>query len=158
MLKTKTKIATTKILTFSVGSLFLAVQLDAVEKVIRLPEVLSSGQTPLGVTQFGDAELMVLDLHQKIYNRPNPSQIKYIIILKTDRQGNFGIPVSGLPEISDVVQSEIRPLPETYRQEDTLGIASHVVTINRKEEILTAFLIPPVSLLSLFQSAHLASA
>jgi len=156
-MKTKVKVATAKTLIFPIGELFLAVYLDAVERVVRLPEIFKSGQKLLGVAQVGDAEIIILDLHQKVYGIPSKSPVSHIIILKTtgkiSAQTKFGIPVSTLPEISDVLQSEIRPLPETYRHEDTLGIASHIFTVSKKDKTMTAFLLPPESLLDLFQTA-----
>lgn len=151
MLKTKTKEATTKILIFPVGELYLAVYLEDVQKVVRVPEIFSSGQKPVGVARFDQEEITILDLHKKIYADSDVAIANYshLIVLNLSQQNPCGVPVTQLPIIAEIPLSQLHPLPDTYRHADTLGIASYTVNILQGENSITAFLISPNSLLEL---------
>jgi purine-binding chemotaxis protein CheW len=55
----------------------------------------------------------------------------------------FGISIGQAPTLQDVAVSQIRTLPESYRQADTLEVASHVTVIPQQEGTLTVFILDP---------------
>jgi purine-binding chemotaxis protein CheW len=55
--------------------------------------------------------------------------------------------VNNAPTLLDVLPQQIRQLPDSYRQNDTLQSASHVMVVEEKSEKLTVFLLDPDLLL-----------
>ena len=125
---TKPKIATLKVLVFSLGHLYLAMRLEGVEKVIPMPEVIKSGAKSLGVTHFEDREAIVLDLYQTIYNRSATKGDGYLVMLQTD-QNLYGITVPTLPMMKELPVADFHPVPTDYRDRDALGIADQMTQI-----------------------------
>lgn len=99
-----------------------------VVKVIRTPEIFKSGQRALGIAHFEGREVVVVDLHQKIYGSTNVQYEKYVVITEVADQ-LYGILVTQLPTLVTIPWTELKPLPAEYRQRDPLGIASHVASI-----------------------------
>jgi purine-binding chemotaxis protein CheW len=64
-----------------------------------------------------------------------------LILAKNSDHESFGIVINETPTLFDVSLSQIRVLPASYRQNDTLNIASHVMIIPYKEDSLTVFLL-----------------
>ncbi|CAN1212480.1 chemotaxis protein CheW [Tumidithrix helvetica PCC 7403] len=148
MLKTKVKEATLKILMFPLGNLFLAVKLEGVKKVIPMPAIAKSGNKLLGITNFEDQEIVVVDLHQKILNASNAIVSRYLIVVQSELEALYGIPVISLPEMLEVPLSMIHPIPDDYRNHDTLGIADRVTQISVMAETRTIFLLSSNSIIN----------
>ncbi|MEE3716101.1 chemotaxis protein CheW [Tumidithrix elongata RA019] len=148
MLKTKVKEATLKILTFPLGNLFLAVKLEGVKKVIPVPAIAKSGNKLLGITNFEDQEIIVVDLHQRILNASNAIASRYLIVIQSELQALYGIPVISLPEMLEVPISTIHPIPDDYRNHDTLGIADRVTQISVMDKTRTIFLLSSGSIVN----------
>ncbi|MEN9257711.1 MAG: chemotaxis protein CheW [Gloeomargarita sp. SRBZ-1_bins_9] len=139
-----------KVLYFPVGSLQVGWPLTQVQKVIPYPTVYSSGQRPIGLAHFEQQEVIVLDLHQYLFGQPNASPPTHLTVVRSGGE-LYGVPCSGIPALMEVAPPEIQPLPPTYRQADTLGLASHV--IRRSEEPLTVFLLDSQRLAALCHPA-----
>jgi chemotaxis signal transduction protein len=141
MLKTKTKEATQKMLIFPLKHLNVAIKLDDVVKVIPIPEIFRSGNKTLGLANFEDKEVLVVDLSHEIFGSASTNPGRYLVVMQGDRQEFFGVPVPGLPTMKDVAVSVVRPIPSDYRDRDALGIASHMLQVPGGEETQTAFLL-----------------
>jgi chemotaxis signal transduction protein len=148
MLKTKVTEATLKILTFSLNDLFLAVTLDGVKKVIPVPAIAKSGNKLLGIAKFEDREIIVVDLHQKILDTTASVTAKYLIVIQSESQALYGIPVVAMPEMLEVPLSTIHPIPDDYRNHDTLGIADRVTQISTMPGTLTIFILSSTSVVN----------
>jgi chemotaxis signal transduction protein len=123
-----------KILVFPVGNLYLALPVDYVSKVIDRDKVYSSGLNHVGTIHTGDRTITIVDIHQKIYLTPETSEKKgYFILTQNNRGEQFGVYTTKSPSMFDIPLSEIRQLPSSFRQADTLGIASHVTIIDKQE-------------------------
>ncbi|ELR98794.1 chemotaxis protein CheW [Gloeocapsa sp. PCC 73106] len=142
-----------KIVLFKVGSLYLAFNIDAVQKVTRYTPVLSSGLNHFGVVSLDDREITVVDLHKRLFHTPQPRPTTtggYLLLVKNSQGESFAIVVGETPSLIDVPTSQVRALPESYRRADTLEIATHVTILSRGGEKLTAFLldtdqlVPPI--------------
>jgi chemotaxis signal transduction protein len=151
MLTTKAERATTKLLIYSVGKLYVAVPLDEVIKVIRTPEIFQSGEKTLGMAYFEGSEVLVVDLHREIFGNSTPSS-RYLIVMRGEAQDLYGIPVSGLPIMKDVLLKNVHPITSEYRDRDTLGVASHMVQIPIAKEVQTIFLLSSEKLLKIIRS------
>jgi chemotaxis signal transduction protein len=143
--KAAPKEARLQVLVAPFKDLRLALRLEGIQKVIRMPEIFKSGEKSLGVAHIGDREAIVVDLHQKIYGCPNSQPERYLVVVQAgDRL--YGIPVTTLPTIMMIPASALHDLPLEYRDRDSLGIASHVATLPHGTETKTLFLLDPAHL------------
>ncbi len=118
-----------KLLVFSVGNLWLSLNLEAVKKVIPRPEIVKGKQPYLGLCYFEDQEVTVIDLYQKVLGQDFQGGKSYLIIAQSPK-GLYGITVGNLPIMRDVATDRLHPVPPEYRERDTLNIASHMAQIN----------------------------
>jgi chemotaxis signal transduction protein len=140
-----------KLLVFSVGNLNVSLSIDAVEKVINYSTIMSSGLNHYGLVNIGNKEITVIDLHQKLFKKPQTftsKDKKYLLLAQSSTTETFGIVVNNSPELYDIPSELIRALPESYRRADTLKIASHVFIVDQNEETEKAiFILDPDELL-----------
>jgi purine-binding chemotaxis protein CheW len=143
-----------KLLLFSLGSLNLALPIDCVKKVVNYTPVYGSGLSAFGVANIDNKELTVIDLYKKLF-KVSQSQISgqkgYLIIVLNSLGEYFGIWVQETPTLQDIVLSQLRVLPESYRRSDTLAIASHVMVIPQENNSKTVFLLDVDQLLDNFK-------
>ena len=135
---------TEKFLVFSVGKLNLALSVPIVEKILNYTAIHSSGTTATGIVHLENRSVTVIDLYQRLFNikQANVSHAKrFLILAKNSQNESFGIVINETPTLFDVSLSQIRVLPASYRQNDTLNIASHVMIIPYKDDSLTVFLL-----------------
>lgn len=141
-----------KLLIFRVGKLNLALLVDSVQKILRHSESYGTGVTAMGISHLGDSrEITVIDLHKRLFKKSQSSQQKtqqFLILAKNSANETFGIIVSETPSLLDVPLSQIRVLPDSYRQSDTLDMATHVTLIAQNEENLMVFILDADQLVS----------
>lgn len=129
-----------KLLVFEVGKLTLALPILQVQKVVRKSEVHGSGLSYVNLTHLEQQEIAVVDLHQKLFNvsitegSQGKENFGYFIISKNIIGEPLGIMVVNSPSLIDVASEKIRLIPDSYRQADTLEIASHVTVITQEDE------------------------
>ncbi|HAJ58391.1 MAG TPA: chemotaxis protein CheW [Cyanobacteria bacterium UBA8543] len=143
-----------KLIVFGIGSLNLALPIESVYKVVNHTPVYGSGLNAVGVAHVGDGEVTVVDLYQQFFKASSfkeSTQIAYLVIVKNTLGELYGIPITDTPILLEVPLSQIRVLPESYRQADTLGVASHVAVIPQEASPLTIFLLDVDLLLPFFQ-------
>lgn len=114
-------------------SLYLGVPIEQVARIVRYGAVHGSGQTLAGVATVGEQQVTILDLRQTVFCVPS-QQTNFLVILKSAAAELIGIPVAQSPALVDVPIADLRILPATYRQLDTLGMASHVSVAETEEE------------------------
>jgi chemotaxis signal transduction protein len=166
MLGTKTKVATAKIMVFSVGDLSLGVRLEGVQKVMAMPTLHKGSNSFLGVTQVEDQEIVVLDLHHTLYgsfgmgnnvmgkNTIGNNTIGnkgYLMVVKS-AQHLYGLTCLKLPTMVEIPLTDLRPVPAQYRDRDTLGIAEQMAQVTLdKNTVSMLFLLDPNCLTDLVQ-------
>ena len=126
-----------KLLVFELGKLTLALPILHVQKVIKHNALHGSGLSHVNLTHLPEQEIAVVDLHQKLFKTSlqETSQTNgYFIISKNITGESLGIMVAQSPSLIDIPLSQIRIIPESYRQADTLEIASHVAIIPQEED------------------------
>jgi purine-binding chemotaxis protein CheW len=139
-----TTASTLKVIAFKVNTLHLAVQIDAVHKILRHTSIYSSGLHPVGVAHVDDREVTVLDIQRRLFHTTSINALgesNYLIVIRNTLNELYGIPVETVPTLVDIPLSSLRVLPASYRQADTLSIASHVAIIPQDEHTLTLFLL-----------------
>ena len=128
-----------RLVVFSIDKLTLALPVHRVRKVTKYAPMHGSGLSHVNLTHFGDQELTVIDLHQKLFNRSQDDLAPdggYFIVVKSEQMKNsdvedeyLGIRAIDAPILMDVNIEHIRSLPNSYRYADTLEIASHVAIV-----------------------------
>ena len=127
-----------KLLTFSVGKLKLALPVSKVKKIQKYSPLHSSGTSHVSLTHLGDQEVTVVDLHQKLFKVSQDDLCNdggYFIISKSLLRNespvseHLGIRIMESPSLLDAPIESIRVLPNSYRNADTLEIASHVAVV-----------------------------
>ncbi len=158
-LGSKQSVSTTekiKLLVFPIGSLNGALHIDVVQKVVNLSKVYSSGLNQYGMVNVEGKEITVIDLHKRLFDIPQPftqEDKKYLLLAQNSADEKFGIIINNTPSLVDISLDNIRTLPPSYRQADTLKIASHVTVIDDEQENnLTVFILDPDELISPFPS------
>lgn len=142
----QTALSHRKLIIFPVGELRLAVPMDNISRVINRPRVYSSGTHAVGVTTVGDRELTTVDLHQQLFGTPgsfNPERPGYLVLTPSPTGEIMGIPTPETPMLLEVPLAQIRELPQSYRQADTLWVASHMIRTAVEEggELQSIFLL-----------------
>lgn len=125
-----------KTIIFTIGKLTVGLPVEQVKKVIQKDTIYSSGLTHVHLTHIGQEEVTVVDLHQKLFKvsrDPSNNYKEYLIITKSFINEPLGIVVTETPILIDISISQIRTIPNNYRNADTLGIASHVAVIPQKD-------------------------
>jgi chemotaxis signal transduction protein len=154
MLSTKQKVATAKLLVFSLGDLHLALRLEGVQKVIKMPQIFKSGDKFLGITQFENRDVIVLDLYRHIYGAPATHQKGHLIIVRA-AENTFGLAVDTLPTMVDIPLSAFCPVSNDFRDRDSLGISESMVEITlHKDQKTMAFLLDSSLLLGLAENCQ----
>lgn len=147
---THNAVASLKVVVFGIGNLNFALHIKTVYKVLNQTPVYSSGLNNVGIAHVGDYEVIVVDLHRWLFQSSitnEQSKAGYLIIAQNTQGELYGIPVVGVPALREIPLSSIRVLPESYRNADILGIASHVAVIPQVEVPLTIFLLDVEQLL-----------
>ena len=135
---------TLKLVVFSLGQLNVAFSIDNIQKVINYTHVYGSGLTDMGITHLDNQEITVVDIHKRLYKKSlvlEENQEKFLVVAKNTDGEIFATIALETPSLIDVSLSDIRVLPESYRQADTLAIASHVIVIPQENKNLTVFLL-----------------
>lgn len=134
---------TVRLLVFDVGKLTLALPIARVQKVIKYGEVYGSGLSYVNLIHWHDREITVIDLYQKLFkiSQSDAKSRKYVIIARNTSEELLGIVVSQLPTSIEVSQSRIRVIPDSYRNADTLEIASHVAIVSLDGRSQTIFVL-----------------
>lgn len=139
-----------KFLLFAVGKLNLALSVDLVVKILPHTPTYGSGLSDTGLVNLEDRSLTVVDLHRRLFHVPQPRPNRnrqYFILLKNRSGEEFCLLVNDAPTLMDVLPNQIRQLPNSYRQNDSLRCASHVLLVEQKSEKFTVFLLDPDLLL-----------
>lgn len=150
---------------FHLGSLDIALRIEAVQRVFSRVPIYSSGTNSSGIAQVNTQadspesrqEVVVFDLHRYLFGQSLPSLsseaeapvTRYLLVAKSPSGQSCGIPLEQEPSLMELPLSSIRQLPKTYRQADTLGIASHVAALDRNGKQHTVFLLDMDAVLAL---------
>ncbi len=114
---------------------FFALPVEGVLKVIPCPPINWAVGTGLGMTDLGSNNVTTLDLAHQFF--PETSTVTnsypFLILLKTRTSEQSGIPVAGLPILTDIPLSTIRPVSSSYRQVAKIDFASHMAILSDTE-------------------------
>lgn len=151
--KESTESQISKLVIFPVANLNVALHINVVQKIINYSTIFSSRLNHFGLVNIGDQEITVIDLHKKLFNisksedKADSNLKKYLILAENQVAELFGIVIDEPPKLLDVPLNKIRTIPASYRQADTLAIASHVAVIPQDKDKLTIFILDPDELI-----------
>lgn len=140
-----------KVIMFEMGDVKLALPIQSVAKVMPQTVVYGSGLHGVGIAHLGDREVSVVDLHKRLFKSTsinNASNNSYLMIVKNRQSELYGIPVGSIPTLMEIALSCIRVLPDSYRNADIFGFATHVAVIPAMETPMTIFLLDVDQLLA----------
>ena len=122
-----------KCIMVNLNTLKVALPVPYVDKVIKQPQILGSGLNHVGVTNYDGEAITVIDLYYQLFQIRQDFQTKdsYLIIAKLANETKVAFPVKGTPNLIEISATDMRVLPGSYRQADTLGIASHLVKMSQ---------------------------
>ncbi|MDJ0508169.1 MAG: chemotaxis protein CheW [Crocosphaera sp.] len=132
-----------KLLIFQTGSLNLALPVESVKKITHYTPMEGSGTGAVGLIYVDDHQITAIDLHKRLFKVPQPSLEgrQFLILAKNSLEELLGILVSQTPTLVELPLSQIRTLPDSYRQGDTLDMATHVTRLQHNNELLTVFIL-----------------
>lgn len=132
-----------KLLVFEIGKLTLALPILQVKKVIRQQEVFGSGMSHVNLTHLNESAVTIVDLHLRLFGKSltQSESAGYFILSQSQAGETLGIVVPQSPSLVDVALEKVRLLPESYRQADTLAIASHVTVLTHDDTTTTIFIL-----------------
>lgn len=140
-----------KVIMFEMGDIKLALPIHNIAKVLPKTTVYGSGFHGVGIAHVGDREVTVVDLHKRLFQSSSindASKDSYLMIVKNRHNELYGIPVAVVPTLMEIALSCIRVLPESYRNADIFGFATHVAVIPAMETPMTIFLLDVDQLLA----------
>ncbi|MBF2097160.1 MAG: chemotaxis protein CheW [Gloeomargaritaceae cyanobacterium C42_A2020_066] len=143
-------VPTQQVLVFSLATVQLGIPLEQVQKVVARPTIVRSGEQALGLSHFGDQEILALDLHRIVHGRPAATPLQHLIVLRSPSGEFYGLAVSELPNLMAVPVDRWHPIPEAYRRQDPLGVARQVAQVTQGETEETLFRLDLADLLPLF--------
>ncbi|NJM00439.1 MAG: hypothetical protein HC924_17385 [Synechococcaceae cyanobacterium SM2_3_2] len=118
--------------------LYIGIPIQRVQKVIPFSTVFSSGQTLAGIAHWQDQEITIVDLHRWVFGIPLADP-QYWVVIRHQHQELWGIPIQSTPLLGQVAQDQVRILPDSYREMDTLSMAKYVAQVSTEEGLITAF-------------------
>ncbi|TYQ29566.1 chemotaxis protein CheW [Pseudanabaena sp. UWO311] len=149
MLSNKKKVETLKFLIFTMADLNLAIGIESVVRIIPLPKIHRSGDKLLGIANYEDQEVLVIDLYKRIYGK-EINLAKGFLVIFSGLNSLFGITIANLPNVENVSVNSLQPIPSAYRELDTLGIASHTMQVSiKRSNPQTVFLLDSELLLKM---------
>jgi chemotaxis signal transduction protein len=148
MLSTKKKEETLKFMIFTMADLNLAIGIESVVQIIPLPKI-HRGDKLLGIANYEDQEVLVIDLYKRIYGQVLNLSKGFLVIF-TGKTSLYGITIATLPNVENVPVNTLQPVLSAYRDRDTLGIASHTMQVSiKKSAPQTVFLLDSELLLKM---------
>ena len=72
---------TLRLVIMSLGKLTLACRIESLYKVVNCSQIHSSGTGYTGVTYIDNHAVVVIDLHQKLFNVPLPTKAGYFVVV-----------------------------------------------------------------------------
>ena len=114
---------------FKINDYFLALPSANVLKVIPTPPPSQGGMVSMGLVQLQQYSIQILKL-EKLLGLESPSENPpFLIVMRNDLDEDlWGIAVDMPPELINITEDVLRPVPDEIRLPGALQWISHVVT------------------------------
>ncbi|WP_287129499.1 hypothetical protein [Candidatus Cyanaurora vandensis] len=130
-----------KILVLAIGEINLGLRIEQVHRVMVHPAVFGQKGERLGVTEVDAQAVTVVDVQRQIAPHLVAVQPSYLVLGRGRGGELYGLPLALAPILVEVPLTQVRALPDSYRRNERLGIASHVAIVQHEEQNLTLFLV-----------------
>lgn len=137
-----------KFIVFKIGDYLLALPLGNVLKVVNYSPIEVQAGIPLlrtmGVVQLGKHTIRILNLSQLISsdNLPQlPLKQPFLLIAQITLGELFGIWLEEPPNLLELHQQMLRPIPKSERHSGTLEIISHAAVLSENNVTITIFIL-----------------
>ena len=128
----KNKTEENKFITFQLGDYLFALPSQDVLKIIVTPTPKQGGMVNMGLVQLGQYNIQILELQsllklEKSAVNTSASDSTFLIIMQV-AQTLWGIVVSQSPDLMNISNSALKPVPNSKRIAGALKGISHIVT------------------------------
>ena len=110
---------TIELIVFSLGDVIFGIPITKIDRIVN--------KTNLDRDFHLSAEIEILDLHHRLFGNSIVNPVA-MVVLKGDRL--VGILIDVTPMLTPVTIDLIRVLPDQFRTNSPLGIASHIAVIS----------------------------
>jgi chemotaxis signal transduction protein len=118
----------------SMSKYLFAMPVEAVEKAIVYPKQRTTLKDGIGMIDFDDRNLTIVDLRQKFatidYERDSS---KFLVLFRTQAGELCGLPVKDAPVLIDISPDTIREIPLAYREVNQLSFVSHMAIVPQED-------------------------
>ena len=114
----------------SMAKYLFALPVEAVEKAIVYPADRAILKDGIGMMNFGEQTLTIVDLRQKFTSIKSDRDSSKFLILFHTQSGEFcGLPIKDAPVLIDIDPDTIRSIPLAYREVNQLSFVSHMAIV-----------------------------
>ena len=133
-----------KFMVFQIADYSLCLPIMDVLKVVNFTNEISREMKTMGLVQLGKHTIKIWDLHQQLGGGSlphlSPNQ-RFLVIIRPRDSELWGIFVDDLPNLVELPQDMMRPIPKSYRQSSVLEMISHVAVISNEASTQKIFLL-----------------
>jgi chemotaxis signal transduction protein len=136
-----------KYIVFKILNQLLLLPVDHVLKVITCPLHLSRSLRDAGLAQMGQRTVLILNLHQSLdanYNPQSPDADRWgrFLLMTQGKQGDLcGIPVDAPPNLLEIPDHTLQPVPTSYSHIGMLAGVSHIAILPHKPDPMTILML-----------------
>jgi chemotaxis signal transduction protein len=114
----------------TISQYIFALPVEAVDRAIVYPSERAVLRDGIGMMNFGDRSLTIVDLRQKFTTiEPQQDSSKFLILFHTLAGELCGLPVKDAPVLLDIAPDTIRSIPLAYREVNQLSFVSHMAIV-----------------------------
>ncbi len=133
-----------KFIVFKIADYSLCLPIIDVLKVVNFSTKISRNMKTMGLVQLGKHTIKIWDLHQQLGdgNLPNQSpHQRFLLIIRPRDSELWGIFVDDLPNLVELPEDMMQPIPKSYRQASVLQMISHAAVISNEASTQKIFLL-----------------
>ena len=123
-----------RVIAFGIASYTFALPMGAIARVIHCPPLENPGLGRTGLIHLEQQVIRILDLHDLATAQGNSQETaapepRFLVIARR-RDGELcGIPVDTPPDLIEVAQSQVQPLPPSAHQDPILFLAPMIAVL-----------------------------
>ncbi len=133
-----------KFIVFKIADYSLCLGIMDVLKVVKFTNQISREMKTMGLVQLGKHTIQLWDLHQQLGDgslpQPSPNQ-RFLVIIRPRNSELWGIFVDDLPNLLELPEDMMQPIPKSYRQASVLEMISHAAVISNEASTQKIFLL-----------------
>jgi chemotaxis signal transduction protein len=133
--------ASVRVITFTIANQVLALPMNAIVKVVSCPPQMKNSTNTVELFHFGQHTITVLNLHKHFAQPSAVARGNFLVITQLEQKELYAFLIDTPPDLIDLPTSTIRQIPEAYRQNHAMSIASCVAVLPEAEASTAIFII-----------------